>query len=171
MSEPRPWYREPFMWMVVGLPLTAVIAGLTTYYIAYKTRDGLVVDDYYQQGKEINKSLARDDAAARLGLSGGLHLDAASQKVVLQLAAHHPEQLPASVKLSWLYATKSGLDQTQILHREADGRYRAGFPELAPGHWYVQLEAQDWRLEGSLHVPSDTSATFKSASHAGPPAE
>jgi hypothetical protein len=171
MSEPRPWYREPFMWMIVGLPLTAVVAGLTTYYIAYKTRDGLVVDDYYQQGKEINKSLARDDAAARLGLTGGLRLDAASQKVVLQLEANHREQLPVSIKLSWLYATRSGLDQTQILHREVDGRYRAEFPELAPGHWYVQIEAQDWRLEGSLRVPSDTGVIFKSPSHAGPPAE
>ena len=171
MSENRPWYREPLVWLIIGLPLTAVIGGLTTYYIAYTTRDGLVVDDYYQKGKEINKSLARDDAAARLGLSGGLKLDAASQKVVLQLEARHAELLPTSVKLSWLYATKSGLDQTQILHREADGRYRAGFPELAPGHWYVQLEAQDWRLEGSLHVPADTRVTFQALSHAGPPAE
>jgi len=171
MSENRPWYREPLVWLIIGLPLTAVIGGLTTYYIAYTTRDGLWVDDYYQKGKEINKSLARDDAAARLGLSGGLKLDAASQKVVLQLEARHAELLPTSVKLSWLYATKSGLDQTQILHREADGRYRAGFPELAPGHWYVQLEAQDWRLEGSLHVPADTRVTFQALSHAGPPAE
>ncbi|MCK7576723.1 MAG: hypothetical protein MZV65_13065 [Chromatiales bacterium] len=32
----------------------------------------------------------------------------------------------------------------------------AVFPELVLGHWYVQLEAEDWRLQGLLRVPGET---------------
>jgi len=35
----RPWYREPFYWMVVGLPATSVVASLTMVSIAVNDRD------------------------------------------------------------------------------------------------------------------------------------
>ena len=38
--------------------------------LANVTWDGLVADDYYRQGMEINRSLARDTEAARLGPGG-----------------------------------------------------------------------------------------------------
>lgn len=171
MIDSRAWYREPLVWLIIALPLTAVIGGFTTLYLAVKTRDGLVVDDYYQKGKEINKTLARDQAAARLGLSAHLQLDSAHQLVRMQLVARNGEKLPDSVKLRWLHATRAGFDRRQSLARAADGSYRAEFPELAPGHWYVQLEAQDWRLQGSLHVPGEVRVDFAPAPTLGAPAE
>jgi hypothetical protein len=32
----RPWYREPYMWMVFGLPLLAVIGSVTSAVISVK---------------------------------------------------------------------------------------------------------------------------------------
>lgn len=151
----RPWYREPLVWLLIAFPLAAVIGGLSTLYIANRTHDGLVVDDYYQKGKEINKSLARDQAAARHGLSARLQLDANHQQVVVHLAGRS-SALPGLVTLRWLHATRAGQDRTQELVRAADGSFRTTFPELVPGHWYVHLEAQDWRLQGSLRVPTET---------------
>jgi len=161
MIEHRPWYGEPLVWLLIAFPLTAVIAGTATYVIADRTRDGLVVDDYYKKGKEINLSLARDQAAARLGLTAQLQLDATAQQVVVELSARDNARLPDRVTLQWLHATRSGFDRAQELARGQDNRYRAAFPELAPGHWYVQLEAQDWRLQGSLHAPAETRIDFK----------
>ena len=52
MSEPpRPahaepitrWYREPYAWMVFGLPAAVVLACAVTIVIAVRTADGLVV--------------------------------------------------------------------------------------------------------------------------------
>lgn len=151
----KPWYREPFVWLLIALPMTSVVGGLTTFYLAETTKDGLVVDDYYRKGKEINMSLARDQAAARHGLSARLRLSGSERRVELQLTARrHP--LPGLLTLRWLHATRAGFDRTQELARAADGSYRAAIPELVPGHWYVQLEAQDWRLQGSLRVPDET---------------
>ena len=163
MKAVRAWYREPLVWLIITFPLTAVIAGFFTLYLAIISKDGLVVDDYYQKGKEINMSLARDRAAAQQGLRAGVTLDAAKQEVVVQLSSTKGQPLPDRLDLRWLHATRAGFDRTQMLIRSPDGRYRSAFPELAPGHWYVQVEAQDWRLQGSLHVPADTRLELKPA--------
>jgi hypothetical protein len=163
MTDIRPWYREPLVWLIIAFPLTAVIGGIATYIIADRTKDGLVVDDYYKQGKEINRTLARDVAAAQLGLHGALTLDASAHAVVLHLQAKSAQSLPPAITLRWLHATRAGLDLSQTLQRQKDGRYRAVFPVLNPGHWYVQLEAQDWRLQGSLRVPVETVVELRAA--------
>lgn len=45
-SSPRvagPWWREPFMWMVVGGPLAVVVAGFATLAIAIAYPDPVIV--------------------------------------------------------------------------------------------------------------------------------
>lgn len=163
MNLIRAWYREPLVWLLISFPLTAVIAGFFTLYLAIISKDGLVVDDYYQKGKEINKSLARDHAAGQHGLRAGITLDAAKQQVVVRLVAAKGWPLPDTLNVRWLHATRDGFDRTQTLTRIPDGSYRNAFPELAPGHWYVQIEAQDWRLQGSLRVPAETRLDLKPA--------
>ena len=58
--------------MVIAIPASAVIAGAVLLVLANATWDGLVADDYYQRGMQINQSLARDSEAARLGLGATL---------------------------------------------------------------------------------------------------
>ena len=161
MNLPRAWYREPLVWLLIAFPLIAVVAGFYTLYLAIQSKDGLVVDDYYQKGKEINLSLARDRTAEQLGLHASVHLDSAKQEVVVKLNATQPSSLPEKLDARWLHATRAGFDHTQTLARSADGFYRAAFPELPPGHWYLQIETRDWRLQGSLSVPSDTRFELK----------
>lgn len=163
MNTSRAWYREPLVWLLISFPLTAVIAGFFTLYLAIISKDGLVVDDYYQKGKEINKSLARDQAAAQHGLRASVTLDAARQEVSVRLSAAKGWPLPDTLSVRWLHATRAGFDRTQMPVRSPDGGYRSTFPDLAPGHWYVQVEAQDWRLQGSLQVPTETRLDLKPA--------
>ncbi|HJX18410.1 MAG TPA: FixH family protein [Acidiferrobacterales bacterium] len=171
MTAIRAWYREPLVWLIISLPLTAVIAGFFTLYLAIISKDGLVVDDYYQKGKEINLSLARDRAAAQHGLRAGVTLDAAKKNVIVQLSAAKDQPLPDRLDLRWLHATRAGFDRTQMLIRSPDGSYRGVFPELAPGHWYVQVEAQDWRLQGSLRIPGEVRLLLVPSPIAAAPAE
>lgn len=152
-DSPRRWYREPMVWLVIAIPLAAVIGGVVMLTLAIRTDDGLVADDYYHRGKEINRVLARDQAAARAGLAGGVALDAGAQQLVLSLNARDPKHVPAQVELQFLHATRSGFDRTLLMARGADGAYRAGLPVLAPGHWHVQVSTPQWRLVGSLQVP------------------
>ena len=65
----RPWYREPFVWLLIAIPLTAVIVGFVGLALAIRSDDGMVEDDYYRQGMAINRMLDRDKAAAAENLT------------------------------------------------------------------------------------------------------
>ena len=149
------WYREPFVWLLIAFPLTAVVAGFITLGLAISSDDGVVEDDYYRRGKEINLVLARDQAAATRGLQGRVELDEAQHQLLIRLTARDAAAIADNVELKFLHATRAGVDRILILAREADGSYRAPLPALAPGHWNVQLAAQDWRLVGSLRIPKE----------------
>jgi len=111
-----------------------------------------VVDDYYERGKAINLDLARDDAAARYKLTASLALDHGNT-VHLQLSAIGGAW-PDSIRLSLLHPTRAGHDQVVQLKHVGAGNYNGRINALVgSGHWYVQLEADDWRLSGTLLIP------------------
>ena len=137
---------------MILFPMTAVIGGLVTAYIAVTTSDGLVVDDYYKRGKAINRDLARDRAAARYGMSSSLSIDMQDNRAQIELASV-AEIRPGEMQLSILHPTRAGHDQVVRLTPISASTYRGGVMELADGHWYLQLEADDWRLSGTMTVP------------------
>lgn len=152
MTTVRPWYREPWVWLLIALPLSAVIGGMITLYLAISTNDGLVADDYYERGKAINRDLARDHAAARHRLEAHFSIDAPDHRIRLTLesSGYRP---PAVLRFSLLHPTRAGLDQVVLLERSVSGDYEGAMAAPTDGHWYVQLEADDWRLWGSMTVP------------------
>jgi hypothetical protein len=152
---------------VIALPLTAVIGGMITIYLAVSTSDGLVVDDYYERGKAINLDLARDRAAARYRLLARFSIDARNNRVNLTLEASG-YRLPEVLRLSLLHPTRAGHDQVVELRRVGAADYRGGIRELARGHWYVQLAADDWRLSGSMTVPLTEPMVMKPLPVEGP---
>jgi len=151
-SGPTPWHREPWVWLLIALPLSAVIGGLVTIYIAWATSDGLVVDDYYRQGKAINRILARDQAAAAHKLQATLAVDLQDKRLLLTLQAEDYD-LPERLVLSLLHPTRKGHDQQLVLMQTGAGRYTGVIRALSQGDWHVQLEADDWRLSGRIQVP------------------
>lgn len=151
----RQWYREPYVWLVLLFPALAVCSGVVTLTLAVHSDDGLVVDDYYRRGKEINRVLQRDRAAAALGLQAQLTLAPERGVVEVEIAAavvgYRP---PPALHLTLAYATRAGHDVTLALARSGDGVYRVGLPRLREGRWHVHLQAQDWRLTGVLSAPA-----------------
>lgn len=156
--EATPWYRVPFVWLVVSVPLTAVIVGVVLISIATTTYDGLVVDDYYKRGKEINRVLARDRNAAQVGVQGSLSLDLSAGIAVVDITADLPRDVSEPDELLFLHPTRSGRDQRLALNKGPDGRFFADFSPLSNGRWIVQIGAKDWRLVRSLTLPEESQA-------------
>jgi uncharacterized protein len=156
VEEKSVWYREPMVYMIIAIPLTAVITGIMLLTFAIKYDDGVVEDDYYVRGKEINRVLDREQASIRYGLKSTLVLDHNQHEMVLRLHGNKAFQAPTSIQFRLLHATRSGLDQTVLLPRHNDGTYRAPLVELAPGKWNIAVTAQDWRLVGSISAPSES---------------
>jgi hypothetical protein len=158
----KPWYREPWPWFLISLPATAVIAGLTTVWIAFSSADGLVVGDYYKAGLAINQTLARDDAARALGLSATL----VNKDGTLALSlAGRLKTYPERLALTLAHPTRQGLDQVLTLHHTGAGHYHATLPVMPAGKWHAQLvdAASTWRLSGVLHTPFDQPTTLSAS--------
>lgn len=163
MTTDTRWYRVPFVWLLIALPATAVVVGFTMLGLAIYSDDGLVEDDYYRKGKEINRVLARDQAATKHGLESTLTFDTARRELRVHLTARQSVKLPEQMELRFLHATRANLDRNMVLARSADGVYRAPLLPLAPGHWNLQLAAQDWRLTGSMYVPGAQKIVIRSS--------
>lgn len=140
------WYQEPYMWLVVSLPLTAVIAGMVILYFAIESNDGLVVDDYYKRGLEVNKVLERDHKAAEYELKANLEIARNNPVFNIILTGNKNFILPDKIKVSFLHPTRKGLDHQLVLKKGHDNIYHGPAPELMRGKWYVQIETVNWRL-------------------------
>jgi hypothetical protein len=160
--EARPWYREPLVWLLIAFPVSAVVGGFVTLALAIKTNDGLVADDYYWQGLQINRVLDRDRKAADEGIGANVVFDYQRAIVKVRLVAHPAVNFPAALQLSFLNATRARHDRTLELPRALNGDYEAPLPDLVPGHWYVQIEATDWRLLGSVRIPEENQVRIAS---------
>ncbi len=156
----KPWYREPWPWFLISLPATAVIAGLTTAWLAFQSADGLVVGDYYRVGRTINQALARDDAARALALKATLN---AGDGVLALTLSGHLKIWPEKLTLILAHPTRQGQDQTLALSHAGGGHYRASMPVMAAGKWRAQLAdtASTWRLSGVLHTPFSQPISLK----------
>lgn len=56
-----PWWRYGLVWLVISGPAVVVVAGLITAWIAVRSQDQVVDENYYQSGLNINKTLAEQE--------------------------------------------------------------------------------------------------------------
>ncbi len=168
MTQSKPWYREPWPWILMAGPALVVVAGFVTFYLAASTFDGMVADDYYKQGLAINKVLERDRAALRLGLRGEAALSAAADRVEVRLAAAVPGE--GGLRLRATHFAQAGLDQAVMLRRGPSGAWQGELAPLAPGRWQLVLEdeAGTWRLTGQWRLPQERIAQLEPAGGARP---
>lgn len=149
----RRWYREPMVWMVIAIPATAVLVGFLLLGLSIRHYDGLVEDDYYKRGKEINRVLARDQLAVRHAIAARLRV--AADELVLDLSHDGRLTVPPTLVLRLLHRTRSGLDRSVLLTAGPDGRYRGQLDGATDGRWVIQLETARWRVTGYLERPGD----------------
>jgi len=152
--DPQPrrprWYHEPIMWLVVGLPLSAVIAGIITLVIAARSFDGLVADDYYKQGLEINRRLERDRAAAALDLDVSFALSHDARLGRLHVTGNETFDPPSKVDVRFAHSTLAGLDRDLTVKAIAPGLYEFAAPPLPAGRWTITVSTETWRISDSV---------------------
>lgn len=149
-----PWYRERLVWLLIAIPAVSVISGVAMLVLALNSHDGLVADDYYRRGMEINLELNRDIVAQTRQISATLDI-ATDKTVSLNLQQDGATQGPAQLELRLLHATRDGHDQVMLLPRDRDNRYRGAVLNLVPGKYHVQVVTEDWRITGTLLYPGN----------------
>jgi hypothetical protein len=138
----KPWYREPWPWILMSGPAAVVVASAITAWIAFTTSDGMVADDYYKRGLAVNAVIGREQAARRLGISAAI--ERAAGRIRVHLSGVHPEAL----LLQLAHTTRAGNDLRLRLAPAGDDVYEAALPMLPPGRWRLILEDPqgNWRI-------------------------
>ena len=144
------WYRQFWPWFLVLVPLSAVIAGITTLIIANNNAQDMVSEDYYKKGKSINMDMTKLEAAEKLGIT----FELTAQQQVLQLV-QVGGPLGDELVLHFYHPTLSERDIELVLPANSDGQYQIDHPQLTIGKWQLRINnaRDDWRLQHNLVLP------------------
>jgi len=154
-ADAGPWYRERWPWILAAGPFIVVIAAFYTAWLAVKSNDGLVTDDYYKKGLAANQTIARSEQATKMGLVAGVRIAGDSVSVRMQ-ASDKNAVMPPTLVLTISHPTRAGLDQSRVLVK--NGELYSGEVRLpAAGHWLVMIEDErkTWRLLGNVILPAN----------------
>lgn len=164
----KPWYREPWPWLLMAGPFIVVVAGIVTAWLAVRSSDGLVTDDYYKQGLAAGETLERSKRAEELGISAGLRLLGDRVEIRLGMRADATATMPAVLLATLSHPTRAGIDQKARMQRS--GEVYVGELNLpASGHWLLLVEddARTWRVMGSVLLPAAGEVVIGGADPAG----
>ncbi len=73
MMQARPWWREPYLWLVLSGPIAVIFACAVTWVYIAQRPDQLIAADYYRQGIEINKTIENAAPPLQPALTGRNH--------------------------------------------------------------------------------------------------
>lgn len=152
-AEIRPWWKEPMIWLIVGLPTAAVIASFASYFIAAHEPDTLVKSSYRKEGfAVVAPATEADKAAAAIGLSARLTAKNGQIELVLRGGlATGPKRLTLNI----LHPTLVNQDINILLAHSHELSYIAPAPVLGSGKRILVLEPEDraWRITGQWMAP------------------
>ena len=113
-----PFYKEPMVLLVAGIPLLAVIWGFVMLNLALGSKDSLVSDSYYKDGVSFTENVEVDAKATALNIQAELTFN--SSDAVLQLSGDFSgEAEPASLQLKLIHPTlqEQDLECVSATHR------------------------------------------------------
>lgn len=153
-----PWYRHRWPWFLIAGPGIVVVASFVTLWLAIKSSDGLVVDDYYKKGLAINRTLDRSNKAKALDLVAEAKFT--SERVVIKLSSK--DDLPGKIRVTIAHPTRAGFDQSVLLPG-VGGSFQGAVAPLTPGRWQVIIndEANTWRLNAEIQLPEQQQITIR----------
>ena len=149
MTEKKSIWRMPIMWLVIGLPLTSIIAGVGLVITAVNTGGADSVTDKVDRMSQIQTTdLGPDNQAQVLKLSAIMRVDGGMVEV-LPVTGEFKRNAP--LRLSLEHPLQAQEDRVLELKPSVHGwQVEADIDETHD--WRLQLTPADtqWRLKGRL---------------------
>jgi hypothetical protein len=152
-SNTHSWYREPMVWLVIGIPFATVIAGLSTLATAVRAGNAdAVIDPVKRTGKMQEFKMAGDREAARRGLRAEGVIDPETLALRLAIAGDLPQA--SQLRLTFAHPVRTSEDRVADLVARGDGAF-LGRGQIETDHdWNLVLAPEDgsWRLVGRFEA-------------------
>lgn len=146
----RPPFREPMLWLIIGLPAASVAAGIGLIAAAIGSGGADVVNDDVQRTAQIQVTeLGPDERAQSLRLSALLRIDGEMLEV-LPVSGDFARDRP--LRLTLEHPSAAAQDRIVSLRPSAQG-WRIAFDAARNHDWLLRLEPEhggEWRLRGRL---------------------
>lgn len=153
-EDTLPWYKQFWPWFIIALPGSAVVAGLTTVWIAMQSDDSLVYKSDDGIDVVTERNLAAERTANASGLTANVMINAETGSVTASLTAISDLPETSTVQLELLHPTRQHLDLDAELVRAmansaGEPTWAGHFVTPPSGRYYIVLSSgNDWRLSG-----------------------
>jgi hypothetical protein len=149
------WYRNPWVWLIIALPMSAVIGGIATIIITNKHQPDMVVDDYYKKGKAINQELTLYDNALKQGIT--LEVKVNEHRIEVK----SPTEFTA-LKVKMIHSTLADQDFDLVLTPNAVSTLSSSIETIMPGKWQIIVMPMDnsWKVRKTVALPNTTWMAF-----------
>jgi hypothetical protein len=169
-TDTKPWYQQFWLWFIIVLPASVVVAGLITVVIAFRNEDSLVNDNYYKEGLAINQQLQQQKQALHWQLSAELTVDPDRSRISGTVSGNVDAVIPPELTLAFIHPINSNLDFQLTLKQIGEHQYEVALPVLNSNRWHLQLapahpiDTINWRLRTTLNLDEQSSVSFTSES-------
>ncbi|MGS2720104.1 FixH family protein [Paraglaciecola aestuariivivens] len=146
------WYKQFWPWFLIIVPATSMVLSLTMLNFAFNSKDSMVIDDYYKEGKGINLVLQKIERARELNISALTTVT--DSAISIQITSGEIAEGEA-LSLAFFHATQNFKDFSVTLLKDAQGHYRAPLDKPLNGKWKVILQPlnQEWKIQQVLALP------------------
>ena len=150
---PRPWYKEPWLWLILAPLILVVCASMVTVSIAFHSADDVVKGDYYRDGRGIYQNNAPEKTARALNIQSDVQFD--WDAGVLSVTLNHQRE-GETMLLDLIHPARASNDYSFALEERVPGVYVTTLEKPDGDAWYLRLigsleGAEQWRLTGHVN--------------------
>ncbi len=172
-EQSKPWHNYPLVWMMIAIPFSAVIMGVVMLWLAIDTDDGLVADDYYKLGLEINDVISLDKKASELQLSASIRFSSSENVINMQFDKGLLDSYPNTLQLTFQHATRANSDVLVVLNHGMGDQYIGHLKQsISEGIWYFEVSdiamadngvsEKIWKLNARTRVGTENTINLNS---------
>ena len=167
-EDSKPWYRQFWPWFIIAIPAFAVVAGLTTVWIAMQSTDSLVVQSADGVRNASDRRISAERLAAELGLAAVVAINPDTGVVTAVMRSGDLDTVPATLDFELSHPTHLSRDAAITLNKampDADGNpvWVGHLLTIPEGRYYAVLRAgETWRLTAEWR--GEESLTLRSGS-------
>ena len=147
----NPWYREPYVWLMLAPLIAVVIASFATLGIAIEHGgDSALPGEYRNAGKLIALDAPAHQRSLGIAPLVGGELEAATGRLVISFDDRLG--LPEALEVMYVHPTLPERDRTASLVRTAGGAYAAELDpiQMSRGELHVYPADHAWRIVAAV---------------------
>ncbi len=154
-----PWYKEPWMLLVAGVPIIAICWGMVIITLAVTGKDSLVSDSYYKDGMAYTENNTFIDKAKRLQVKADMVYN--QEEIRVTLSGYLDDQ-PSFLRIQLIHPTLETKDETVLLQQMTDGSYLglAESSHIGKRKLWLQSPEQEWMVKDEALIENGKPLTL-----------